>query len=55
MGPWNFVSSRLSRLLPEAMTLRHVSRAESASPASGSQTVHQHEQAVLLERTFVGL
>ena len=55
MGPWNFVSSRLSRLLPEGVSVRHVSRAESASPASGSQTVHQHEQAELLERTFAGL
>jgi 2-oxoglutarate dehydrogenase E1 component len=55
MGPWNFVSSRLTRLLPEGMSLRHVTRTESASPASGSHTVHQHEQAELLERTFVGL
>ena len=55
MGPWNFVSGRLARLLPEGLSLRHVSRTESASPASGSQTVHQHEQAELLERTFVGL
>ncbi len=55
MGPWNFVSSRLSRLLPEGVSLRHVSRTESASPASGSHTVHQHEQAELLERTFAGL
>jgi multifunctional 2-oxoglutarate metabolism enzyme len=55
MGPWNFVSSRLARLLPEGVSLRHVSRTESASPASGSLTVHQHEQAELLERTFAGL
>ncbi len=55
MGGWNFVSGRLARLLPEGISLRHVSRTESASPASGSHTVHQHEQAELLERTFVGL
>ncbi len=55
MGGWNFVSGRLTRLLPESVSLRHVSRRESASPASGSLTVHQHEQAELLERTFVGL
>jgi 2-oxoglutarate dehydrogenase E1 component len=55
MGGWNFVSGRLTRLLPEGVSLRHVSRRESASPASGSLTVHQHEQAELLERTFVGL
>jgi 2-oxoglutarate dehydrogenase E1 component len=55
MGGWGFVSGRLARLLPEGVTLRHVSRTESASPASGSLTVHQHEQAELLERTFAGL
>jgi len=55
MGPWTFVSSRLARLLPAGIALRHVSRTESASPASGSHTVHQHEQAELLERTFGGL
>ena len=55
MGGWSFVSGRLARLLPDGVTLRHVSRTESASPASGSLTVHQHEQADLLERTFAGL
>ena len=34
----------------DGLPLRHVSRPESASPASGSHTVHQHEQAELLER-----
>ncbi len=55
MGAWNFVSGRLARLLPGGTKLRHVSRTESASPASGSHTVHQHEQAELIEKTFGGL
>jgi 2-oxoglutarate dehydrogenase E1 component len=55
MGAWTFVHGRLHRLLRDAYTLRHVSRPESASPATGSQTVHQKEQADLLTRTFAGL
>ncbi len=55
MGPWNFVHSRLHRVLRERLPLRHVSRPESASPATGSQTVHQREQADLLARAFEGL
>ena len=52
MGPWPFVHSRLHRLLRDDFALRHVSRVESASPASGSATVHQQEQAELLEKVL---
>jgi len=52
MGPWPFVHSRLHRLLRDDFTLKHVSRVESASPASGSATVHQQEQAELLQKTL---
>jgi 2-oxoglutarate decarboxylase len=55
MGPWNFVHGRLHRLLRDEYTLRHVSRPESASPASGSHTVHQRQQADLLAGAFDGL
>jgi 2-oxoglutarate decarboxylase len=55
MGPWNFVHGRLHRLLRDDYTLRHVSRPESASPASGSQTVHQRQHADLLTGAFDGL
>ncbi|HUR24086.1 MAG TPA: multifunctional oxoglutarate decarboxylase/oxoglutarate dehydrogenase thiamine pyrophosphate-binding subunit/dihydrolipoyllysine-residue succinyltransferase subunit [Acidimicrobiales bacterium] len=55
MGPWNFVHGRLHRLLRDDFSLRHVSRPESASPASGSQTVHQGQQADLLAGAFDGL
>ena len=36
MGAWSFVHARLHRLLRDRYALRHVSRAESASPATGS-------------------
>ena len=53
MGAWPFVHERLHRLLRERGTsLRHVSRAPSASPASGSHTIHEAEQRDLLERVF---
>jgi len=55
MGAWPFVHERLHRELPSAVELRLVSRAPSASPASGSQTVHQHEQEDLVDRVFLGL
>ncbi|HEX2047486.1 MAG TPA: multifunctional oxoglutarate decarboxylase/oxoglutarate dehydrogenase thiamine pyrophosphate-binding subunit/dihydrolipoyllysine-residue succinyltransferase subunit, partial [Acidimicrobiales bacterium] len=55
MGAWTFVHGRLHRILRDQYQLRHVSRPESASPATGSQTVHQREQADLLTRAFAGL
>jgi multifunctional 2-oxoglutarate metabolism enzyme len=50
MGAWNFVHSRLHRLLRKSHILRHVSRAESASPASGSAALHRLELEDLLLR-----
>jgi 2-oxoglutarate dehydrogenase E1 component len=55
MGAWTFVHGRLHRLLRHDYSLRHVSRPASASPASGSQTVHAKQQADLLTGAFDGL
>ena len=52
MGAWNFVHGRLHRLLRDSHTLRHVSRAESASPATGSAALHRLEQEDLLARAI---
>jgi 2-oxoglutarate dehydrogenase E1 component len=52
MGAWNFVHGRLHRLLRDTHTLRHVSRAESASPATGSTALHRLEQDDLLARSI---
>ena len=52
MGAWTFVHGRLHRLLRDRYRLVHVSRAESASPASGSAAVHRLEQEDLLRRVF---
>ena len=52
MGAWNFVHSRLHRILRDTHTLLHVSRAESASPATGSIAVHRLEQEDLMRRAI---
>jgi 2-oxoglutarate dehydrogenase complex dehydrogenase (E1) component-like enzyme len=52
MGAWNFVHGRLHRLLRDTHTLLHVSRAESASPATGSAALHRLEQDDLLSRAI---
>jgi 2-oxoglutarate dehydrogenase E1 component len=52
MGAWSFVHARLHAALPDRLSLRHVSRSESASPAIGSAALHQLEQADLLRRAI---
>jgi len=52
MGAWSFAHGRLHRLLRDRFTLTHVSRAESASPATGSAALHALEQEDLLRRAF---
>ncbi|MHB8293480.1 MAG: multifunctional oxoglutarate decarboxylase/oxoglutarate dehydrogenase thiamine pyrophosphate-binding subunit/dihydrolipoyllysine-residue succinyltransferase subunit [Acidimicrobiales bacterium] len=52
MGAWSFVHGRLHRIARERLELRHVSRAESASPGTGSAAMHQLEAEDLLERAF---
>jgi multifunctional 2-oxoglutarate metabolism enzyme len=55
MGPWPFVHVLLHHSLRDRAELRHISRVPSASPASGSQTVHAREQEDLIERVLAGL
>jgi 2-oxoglutarate dehydrogenase E1 component len=51
MGAWPFVHHELHHHLRE-MPVRHVARAESASPATGSALVHAAEQSDLLIRAI---
>ncbi len=48
MGGWNFMRPRLEALVNGRMELRYVGRAASASPATGSYTIHQLEQTQLV-------
>jgi 2-oxoglutarate dehydrogenase E1 component len=55
MGPWHFVEHRSWRVKERGYDLRHVSRVESGSPATGSKTIHDQELADLMDETFAGL
>jgi 2-oxoglutarate decarboxylase len=51
MGAWSFVSPRLREFVP-GLAISYVGRCESASPATGSQRIHQTEQDTLLTAAF---
>ncbi|MEA2453106.1 MAG: multifunctional 2-oxoglutarate metabolism enzyme [Actinomycetota bacterium] len=55
MGAWGFVYSKLARKLWGERKLTVSSRAESASPATGSSTIHAQEQEELIADAFKGL
>jgi 2-oxoglutarate dehydrogenase E1 component len=55
MGAWNFVEARTWRLKERGYHLRHVSRVESGSPATGTKAIHDQELADLMDETFEGL
>jgi multifunctional 2-oxoglutarate metabolism enzyme len=52
MGAWTFAHGRLHKLLRDRYALAHVSRVESASPATGGAALHQLEHEDLLTRAF---
>ena len=49
MGAWYYMNARLPALLDDRLPLTCVSRAESASPATGSMGAHKIEQARVIE------
>jgi multifunctional 2-oxoglutarate metabolism enzyme len=48
MGGWTFVQERLENLLSNCQRPRYVGRSASASPATGSYSIHQREQSELV-------
>jgi 2-oxoglutarate dehydrogenase E1 component len=52
MGGWCFMESRLLKILKADQKLRYAGRAASASPATGSHTIHQMEQRQILKEAF---
>jgi 2-oxoglutarate decarboxylase len=52
MGAWDFVRDRLGAVVSAGRTLVHVARPPSGSPATGSHTLHELEQADILERAL---
>jgi 2-oxoglutarate dehydrogenase E1 component len=53
MGPWHFVEHRIWRL-KDRFDLRHVSRVESGSPATGSKAISDQELADLMDGALGG-
>ncbi len=49
MGAWNFAKGRLYERFGDSHRIRRISRYESASPATGSATIHAQEQAELID------
>ena len=52
MGAWNFIEHNTWRIKDEGYDLRHVTRVESGSPATGSKKIHDQELAELMDRVF---
>ena len=52
MGAWTYVEHRIFRIKHQGYELRHVTRVESGSPATGSATIHEQELADLMEDAF---
>jgi 2-oxoglutarate dehydrogenase E1 component len=51
MGAWSFMEPRLRGM---GFAVEYVGRDASASPATGSLKVHQHEQKELVEAALAG-
>ena len=52
MGGWTFIHERLENLLPGCERPKYVGRSASASPATGSYSIHQKEQAELVSEAL---
>jgi 2-oxoglutarate dehydrogenase E1 component len=53
MGGWYFVEQRIRDIKPESMILRYAGRVPSASPATGSYTIHELEQKEIVDRSLL--
>ncbi len=52
MGAWQYMATRLPKLLPEDVTLRYIGRPERASTAEGSAEAHAREQARIVDEAL---
>jgi 2-oxoglutarate dehydrogenase E1 component len=52
MGGWTFIQDRLENLLSGCERPQYVGRSASASPATGSYSIHQKEQAELVSQAL---
>ncbi len=52
MGAWSYVQERMRRVLGPEVGLRYVGRHEAASPATGSYSIHEQEEAEFVREAF---
>jgi 2-oxoglutarate dehydrogenase E1 component len=52
MGGWTFIHERLENLMANCERPRYVGRTASASPATGSYSIHQKEQAEIINQAL---
>jgi len=52
MGGWTFVEPRFENLMTGCERARYIGRTASASPATGSYSIHQKEQTQLVEEAL---
>ena len=52
MGGWAFMEPRLLKILGPIRRLQYIGRPASASPATGSRTIHQMEQQLLVKEAI---
>jgi len=52
MGGWTFVEPRLMNMLPNCQRPYYVGREASASPATGSYTIHELEQRRVVDQAL---
>ncbi len=52
MGAWRFIEHNTWRVKDQGYDLRHITRVESGSPATGSKAIHDQEHAELMEAVF---
>jgi len=55
MGPWNAIKGRLYEAHEDTHSITRVSRAESASPATGVLAIHLQEQEQILQKILADL
>jgi multifunctional 2-oxoglutarate metabolism enzyme len=55
MGPWNQIKGYLYESLGDRYEIRRMSRADEASPATGSHAIHAQEQEMILAAAFAPL
>jgi 2-oxoglutarate dehydrogenase E1 component len=48
-GPWHYLNGRITRLLPNSVSLKYVGREKSAATATGSSSVHKIQQQRIID------